>query len=144
MSHNEHGPAQSLPDIMIPASDYERLVRLVTVAQPHLAEYFDRELSRARVVPDAEFDPRSARIGSRVTYREEPSGRTRTVTLTWPPDADLNAGRISVLTSIGAALLGMRPSNSIDWPAPVGGSRRLTVLAVDNGSDGEDPGPAAA
>jgi regulator of nucleoside diphosphate kinase len=141
MSHNEYRQAQSLPDIMIPASEYDRLVQLATVAQPHLADYFDRELSRARVVPDAEFDPRSARIGSRVTYRDEPFGRTRTVTLAWPHEADLAWGRISVLTSIGAALLGMRPSNSIDWPAPVGGLRRLTVLAVDNG---DDSGPAAA
>jgi regulator of nucleoside diphosphate kinase len=127
---------------MIPASDYDRLVQLATVAQPHVADYFDRELSRARVVPDAEFDLRSARIGSRVTYREEPSGRARTVTLAWPQDADLAFGRISVLTSIGAALLGMSPSNSIDWPTPVGGApRRLTVLAVENGGD---DGPAAA
>lgn len=141
MSHNPHRQAQSLPDIMIPASDYDRLVQLATVTQPHVADYFDRELSRARVVPDAEFDLRSARVGSRITYREEPSGRIRTVTLAWPQDADLAFGRISVLTSIGAALLGMRPSSSIDWPAPVGGLRRLTVLDVDNGGDS---GPAAA
>lgn len=141
MSHNEHRPAQSLPDIMIPASDYDRLVQLSTVTQPHVADYFDRELSRARVVPDEEFDPRRARVGSRITYREEPSGRARTVTLAWPQDADLAFGRISVLTSIGAALLGMSASKSIDWPAPAGGLRRLTVLAVENGGDG---GPAAA
>ena len=143
MSHHEHlRRAQSLPDIMIPASEYDRLVQLSTVAQPHVADYFDRELSRARVVPDAEFDPRSARIGSRVTYRDEPSGRVRTVTLAWPQNADLAFGRVSVLTSIGAALLGMRPMTSIDWPAPVGGApRRLKVLAVDNNGDS---GPAAA
>ena len=137
MSHH----AQSLPDITIPASDYDRLVQLATVTQPHVVDYFDRELSRARVVPDAEFDSRSARVGSRVTYREEPSARVRTVTLAWPHEADLAWARISVLTSIGAALLGMRPSSSIDWPAPIGGMRRLTVLAVDNGGDA---GPAAA
>lgn len=142
MSHHEYrAAAQSLPDIMIPASDYDRLVQLATATQPHIADYFDRELGRARVVPDAEFDPRRARIGSRVTYRDEPSGRVRTVALAWPHDADLAFGRISVLTSIGAALLGMRPSSSIEWPAPVGGVRRLTVLDVDNDADG---GPSAA
>jgi len=142
MSRNDQQQPQSLPDITIPASDYDRLAQLAMVTPPHVADYFDRELSRARVVPDAEFDLRSARIGSRVTYREEPFGRTRTVTLAWPHEADLAWGRISVLTSIGAALLGMSPSNSIDWPAPVGGPRRLTVLAVDNG--GSPGGPAAA
>lgn len=142
MSQNEYQQTQSLPDITIPASDYDRLVELATVTPPHVADYFDRELSRARVVPDSEFDICSARIGSSVTYREEPFGRTRTVTLVWPNEADLACGRISVLTSIGAALLGMSPTNSIDWPAPVGGARRLTVLAVDNG--GDPGGPKAA
>ncbi len=58
---------------MIPASDYDRLVQLATVAQPHLADYFDRELGRARVVPDEAVRSASVpRIGSRVTYRDEP------------------------------------------------------------------------
>jgi regulator of nucleoside diphosphate kinase len=141
MKENPSSGARPLPAITISVSDYDRLAELAGDAPPPLCAYLQRELARARIVADADFDQHAARIGSRVTYREEPGGRARTVTLAWPHEADMKAGRISVVTSIGAALLGMRPRNSIDWPAPLGGPRRLTVLVVDNGSGG---GPAAA
>lgn len=141
MSNIEQIRARALPAIMIPASDYDRLSELASAAQPSLAAYLRRELVRASIVADADFDASTARIGSKVTYRDESSELTRTVMLTWPEDADIERGRISVLTSIGAALLGMRSRNSIDWPAPLGGPRSLTVLMVDNG---QEPGPTAA
>lgn len=141
MSYEEIIRAHPLPVITIAASDYDRLVELAGDAPAPLSSYLSRELVRAQIVADAELDNQTARVGSRVTYRDEPSGRTRTVTLAWPHEADVEQGRISIVTSVGAALLGMRPRNSIDWPAPLGGPRRLTVLAVDNG---EPAGPAAA
>jgi len=134
MTHQDLFETQALPPIAIPASDYDRLAELVCTAPQPLAAYFRRELARAAIVADANFDSRAARIGSRVTYREGPARRTRTVTLVWPREGDAERGCISVVTSIGAALLGMRPGCSIDWPAPLGGSRRLTVLAVENGA----------
>lgn len=141
MTHQEHFEPSALPPIMIPASDYDRLAELVNTAPPPLATYFRRELARAAIVPDVKFDSRIARIGSHVTYREGPARRIRTVKLVWPSAVDTERGCISVVTSIGAALLGMRPGNTIDWPAPLGGARRLTVIAVESG---EAPGPTAA
>lgn len=122
----------TLPAITIRASDYDRLCELAPSAQPALAAYLQRELTRARIVEDAQFDADAVRIGSRITYRDEASQQARTVTLAWPEDADITQARISVLTSIGAALLGMRPEWSIDWPAPLDGPRSLKVLAVEN------------
>lgn len=133
MTHEETIRAHALPAITIPASDYDRLSELANDAQPPLAAYLKRELVRASIVADANFKADTARIGSRITYRDDTSGRTRTVTLAWPEDADIEHDRISVLTSIGAALLGMRPRATIDWAAPLGGPRALTVLAVDDG-----------
>ncbi|MFO7325674.1 MAG: nucleoside diphosphate kinase regulator [Pseudomonadota bacterium] len=125
--------AASLPPIIIPAGDYDRLMDLAGAAErlaPDVADYLTRELTRAQVVPDQEFDAAVARVGSLVTYIDEPGGQRRTVKLVWPMEASLPDNRISVLTSIGAALLGMRAGQSIDWPSPVGGARRLTVVDV--------------
>ena len=130
--HDEQIKARPLPAIMIPASDYDRLAALADAVPPSLAAYFQRELVRASIVADAHFDARAVRVGSRVTYREEPGQRTRTVTLAWPDKANLEQGSISVATAIGASLLGLHAGNSIDWAAPLGGGRRLTVLAVEN------------
>jgi regulator of nucleoside diphosphate kinase len=55
----------------------------------------------------------------------------RTVTLVYPDEADLTQGRISVLTPVGAALIGLSVSQSIEWETVSGGRRSLTVLAVD-------------
>lgn len=134
MIHDEPVAGRSLPAILIPASDYDRLEELAGTAPAPLDSYIQRELVRAQIVADADFDPSAARIGSRVTYREEPGGHTRVVTLVWPEQADLGTGRISVITAIGAALLGMRPGSCIEWIAPLGGARSLTVMAVESGN----------
>jgi regulator of nucleoside diphosphate kinase len=54
----------------------------------------------------------------------------------YPNDADIEAQRISVLTPIGAALIGLRPGQSIQWLMPGGGESSLTVLAVENAAVG--------
>jgi regulator of nucleoside diphosphate kinase len=54
------------------------------------------------------------------------------VTLVYPPDADVTEGKISVLTPVGAALIGLSVSQSIEWQTPSGGWRSLTVLKVAN------------
>lgn len=132
MQYQTSGAAQ-LPQIVIPAGDYDRLMNLAGAAErqaPDVADYLARELARAQVVPDQECDAGVARVGSQVTYVDEQSGQQRVVKLVWPQEASLQDNRLSVLTSIGAALLGMRAGQSIDWPSPVGGARRLTVVDV--------------
>jgi regulator of nucleoside diphosphate kinase len=147
MRTDSYSKAGDLPGIIIAASDYDRLVELADAARhevPQVASYLERELVRASVVADSAFDRSVARLGSCVTYSDDQSGRERAVTLAWPREADVEHGRISVLTSIGAALLGMRAGQSIDWPVPGGGSRTLTVIAVHNDDESRVPSDGAA
>jgi regulator of nucleoside diphosphate kinase len=67
---------------------------------------------------------------SEVEFRDDVTGQVRTITLVYPKDADMNAGRISVLTPVGAALIGLSAGQSIEWQTPTGGRRSLTVLSV--------------
>jgi regulator of nucleoside diphosphate kinase len=145
MELNLHSRAAALPEIIIPASEYDRLLSLAHAAtrtSPLVAEYLDRELGRATVLPDEAIGSDFARVGSEVTFRDDHSGRLRDVTLVWPHEADITQDRLSVLTSIGAALLGLRPGQSIDWPSPVGGPRTLTVIAVRGQAEPEPPAAA--
>jgi regulator of nucleoside diphosphate kinase len=142
MRNNNHSSERNLPKIQIPSSDYDRLVEVADRAgqtAPQVAQYLERELGRAQIVPDQEFDPGTARVGSQVTYSDDQSADRRAVTLVWPQQADVERNRISVLTSVGAALLGLRAGQSIDGPAPLGDARTLTVVGVRNG--GAAPGP---
>tara|TARA_R110000751_G_scaffold31160_4_gene79458 strand:- start:54501 stop:54833 length:333 start_codon:yes stop_codon:yes gene_type:complete len=88
------------------------------------------EMERARVVPDAKLPADSVRMGSRVRYVTE-RDEERAVTLVYPVDADIAAGKVSVLTPVGAALIGMRAGKSISWTARDGRTNVLTVTAVE-------------
>jgi regulator of nucleoside diphosphate kinase len=46
-----------------------------------------------------------------------------------PGQADVSRLRISVLAPIGAALLGYREGDQVEWPVP-GGLRRLRIKRV--------------
>lgn len=63
------------------------------------------------------------------TATRQPGGE-RTVTLVFPGVEDAATGAVSILTPVGAALIGMRPGARIDWTAPSGDQRILTVLEV--------------
>lgn len=136
-NRNRAGKPAPRPRIIIAASDHARLVRLTETALSRaapspVAEYLSDELSRAQIVPDQDCSADIIRMGSQVSYSDEASGRTRKVSLVYPEAADIDRNQISVLTPIGAALIGLSPGQSIDWPSPSGGSGKLTVLEVVN------------
>jgi regulator of nucleoside diphosphate kinase len=69
-------------------------------------------------------------MGSIVRFRDDTTAQTREVTLVYPDRADIAAGRVSVLTPIGAALIGLSEGQTINWQTPAGDWRPLTVLSV--------------
>lgn len=91
-----------------------------------------REVSRARVLPDSEMAEGVVRMGSLVAFADGVTGEAREATLVYPEHADVSAGRVSILTPIGAALIGLAAGQSIRFQTPSGGWRSLSVLAVDN------------
>ena len=61
---------------------------------------------------------------------ERETGAEREATLVYPKDASATEGRISILAPVGAALIGLRAGDSIDWPMPNGRSKRLRIVSV--------------
>jgi regulator of nucleoside diphosphate kinase len=121
-----------LPDIVIRAADEERLAALATSlldGKPELAEELLAELARARLADGATLPPDTVQMGSTLTY--DVDGRHRRVTLVYPTEADIDAGRVSVLTPIGTALIGLAEGQSIEWTARDGRRQRLTVVEVE-------------
>lgn len=121
------------PPIILTAEDHEKLstlARAATRAMPELASALADELDRAQVLADGRSPKDTVRMGSVVEFRDETTGREQSVTLVYPAEADISQGRISVLTPVGAALIGLHAGHSITWRTPKGETRRLTVLAV--------------
>jgi len=69
-------------------------------------------------------------MGAEVEFLGRRSGEQRAVRLVWPTEADIDAGRVSVLTPVGAGLIGLSEGQSIDWPDREGRPRTLSVLRV--------------
>ena len=140
------------PGIIVSDADQRRLTVLATSALdrvPEIAEELLSEMERAEVVPAASVPPTTVRMDSTVVYRAD-DGRERRVTLVFPGQADIAEGKISILTPIGTALIGLSEGQSISWMTRDGQRRSMTVIRVepateeaDAGFD-DDPGPSAA
>ena len=125
------------PQITLRQSDHEALSRLAQSIAERNQPVFDAlqaELERARVVPDARLAEDVVRMGSTLRYSTD-TGEARTVTLVFPGEADISAGKISVLTPIGAALIGLSQGQSIDWETRDGRVGHLTVETVASDAD---------
>lgn len=122
------------PKILVSDVDLARLTSLadaIADRSPDLADELLGELERAKVVKASTIAKDVVRMGSSVIY-EADDGQRRQVTLVFPADADISEGRISILTPIGTALLGLSPGQSMEWVARDGRRHSLTVHVVTN------------
>jgi regulator of nucleoside diphosphate kinase len=122
-----------MPRIVVSEGDYERLTSLATAALsrlPEIAQELLDEMERAEVVVAPSVPADVVQMGSRVTFRPD-DGRKRRVTLVFPAEEDIAKSKVSVMTPIGTALIGLSEGQSIQWSARDGRRHELTVLAVD-------------
>ena len=130
--------AEAAPDleshITVTALDHERLLKLIQTwsdtRDRDAAEALADELDRAEVVPAERIAGSVVTMNSRVVFRDEETGENREVSLVYPTDSDPERGRISVLSPVGSALLGLSVGQTIDWPLPRGRLKRIRVVEV--------------
>ncbi len=123
---------QRKPAIAITRTDHEKLSMLAESFSARNAAVADQllgELDRARVVADGRLPNDVVRMGSRLRFTTD-AGDDRTVTLVFPGEADIAEGKVSILTPIGVALIGLSAGHSIDWTARDGRTHRLTIESV--------------
>ena len=121
------------PLITLSRTEHDRLWKLAESyadRSPEVSETLLLELERARIVEDGRIADGIVRMGSTVRFTSD-LGEDRRVTLVFPGEADIAQGKISILTPIGVALIGLSSGQSIDWTARDGRTHRLTVEAVD-------------
>jgi len=131
--------SRAKPTITLSAHDYDRLSTLAHAARnrlPDLADELAEEIGRAHVLAVGKFPQNTVCMNSTVDFRDEATGKAQQVTLVYPEEADISQRKISVLTPIGTALIGLATGKSITWETPTGEIRRLTILAVREPQDG--------
>jgi len=123
--------------IVVTRPDLERLRILIETARArrrweemHLLALAD-ELESAEVVEPDCVPPDVVTMRSRVRVLDMVSGEAATYTICYPTEANIEAGRLSVLAPIGTALLGYREGDVIEWPVP-GGVRVLKIEKLEH------------
>ena len=122
------------PKIVINADDLTHLEGLadgMMRRQPALADRLFDEIGRARIVTSSKMPKNVVSMGSTVTYRDETTGQEKSVTLVYPEEADITQLRVSVMTPIGVALLGLTEGASFYWDTRENQRRMLTVIRVE-------------
>lgn len=121
----------SIHMIDVEADALAELAVSIEKRMPDVAALLTDEISRATIHPATDIPRDIVTMSSRVDFVDEASGATRSIQLVYPNDADIAAGRISILTPIGAGLIGLRRGQSISWPDRDGHERALSVVDVE-------------
>jgi len=87
------------------------------------------ELDRALVMDPGSLSPSVVTMYAAVRVRDLESGHRHELALVSPSEADVSAGRISVLAPLGTALLGYREGDVVERVMP-GGLRRMLIEEV--------------
>ncbi|WP_374436712.1 GreA/GreB family elongation factor [Inhella sp.] len=108
-------------ELLLTELDRARLLKLNSAALREL-------LDDASALPSPEIPADVVTMNSRVLVSDDAGAAPQT--LCYPPDVDPHAGRVSVLSPVGAALLGRRVGSEVSWRTPTGEHRALRIEAL--------------
>jgi regulator of nucleoside diphosphate kinase len=135
---HDHDLQVKLPPITISETDRERLVAVATSALTDrcvspAASILLREICRATIVPDDHLPTNVVAVHSHVDVHDNLTGTNRRIILIFPDDTCTKPNAVSVLTPLGAALIGLSEGASVDWCTASGDRSSITVLrSVDS------------
>jgi len=101
--------------------DYNRLRSLLTTAQryglirPALLRMLEDELSRAEIVAPEEVPPYVVTMNTCVCLTDMATNERMQYTLVYPADEDVLQSRLSILSELGAAIIGFSVGDIIEW-----------------------------
>lgn len=93
-------------------------------------ENLNDELDRAEIMELSQIPPDLVTMNSRVQYLNYDDNSVSEITIVYPHLADSDEGLISVTAPLGAALLGLREYEEIEWVFPDGRKKKLKVLEI--------------
>jgi regulator of nucleoside diphosphate kinase len=120
------------PSLVISNEDFKKISALLLIAKPEIADLLEEELSRATLVPSTELPKDVVAMNSEVGFLDLDSGKEQTLTLTYPHEANIDMNKVSVLAPVGAALIGLKVGQTINWPVTEDKTRRIKVTSVSH------------
>lgn len=119
------------PPVFVRRSDMPELWRIAAKARKTALEtdLFLEEFDRLRLAPDA-TESRFVRLDSSVVYKDLRTKRQRRVRVVRPGSENSEENEVSLLSPIGAALVGLMEGAIFRWAGPDGQFRAIKVLEV--------------
>jgi regulator of nucleoside diphosphate kinase len=127
-----HHPV-TLPPVIISETDREDLYAVATSALTNsrmapAASNVLREIYRATIVPNDQLPTNVVAVNSCVDVRDNVAGANRRIVLVLPGETSTKPNAVSVLSPLGAALIGLSEGSSVEWCTASGDRSSITVL----------------
>jgi len=116
--------------ILMTEKDLLRIKHVLSFQNSQEYENLDIELDRAKIISDDEVPPDLVTMNSKIKFLNVQDNKEMVITLVYPSDANFSEGKISVLASLGSALIGLRVHQQINWMFPDGKTKTLKILEV--------------
>lgn len=119
-------------NVMLSSLDCARLRDLLITANQFgsthsaLLDRLEAELNRATIVAPEEIPPYVVTMNSCVRLTDTATGEQMQYTLVFPSDANLQQGKLSILSDLGVAIIGFSVGNTFEW-ALSDGTRSMRV-----------------
>lgn len=119
------------PPIHVTQTGLGRLSELACAAENRepAAAYLMEEVARTEVTPLESIPPEVVRMHDRVSFLYD-AARYDNFERVYPFEASIEARKISILTQVGAALIGLNQGDTLHWHEGDGRDHVLQVLCV--------------
>lgn len=119
------------PPIYVTDAELERLSDLAHAVQGRepAADMLIEELARARITPVEDVPQGVVRMHDKVHFLYDGT-RYEDFTLVYPYEANIEDRRISILTQVGAMLIGLHVGDAMNWSGRDGRAHSMEVLEV--------------
>lgn len=121
---------QSLSERTLTQIDYVRLTRLTSESGVNASEAVRAVLETSELVPSQAVASDVVTMYTQVLLQGDPGTPPYCVTLCYPDHAEPSTGFISVLSPLGASLLGLRVGDVAQWRTPSGSQPQARVVEI--------------
>lgn len=116
--------------IFISEKNLLRIKHVLSFQRSKEYENLEIELDRAKIVSDNEIPEDLVTMNSKIRFLNIQENKEMIITIVYPSDANFAEGKVSVLASLGSAMIGLRVNQEINWLFPDGKTKTLKILQV--------------
>ena len=123
-----------MKQVVITKQDFNKIHRSITDAKAknsikkEEAEKLLAELKSAKIVDQEEVEKEVVTMNSIVKIHFQNNKTTMQFQIVYPTEADIKSKKISIFSSVAAALIGYKIGDEIDWLIPSG----MTKIVIDD------------